>query len=282
MDFKADAFAALLGIEFSRRTDTGLVTTTRVEQKHLNPYRIAHGGIAYTLGCVTAQWSAAVCLNREMEVCAVSSQYLSSLALETAECESHLLFDGGDRCTYEVQVRNETGRICFSQQVTLRPRAVEAPGNMEFPRTIFPAGADVAPDPETGLRFPLLSPGPFCDVTQIYVLESSLDVTVMGADILPDTCDDCGAAHCGLVYTCCDTGVGAGSGLRGKMAVTVSSMMEYFRPATVGPVRAEARCIREGHTILYYQVTATDGEGVPIAAGQFCMHPKRELKELIR
>ena len=106
MEYRTDPFAAQLGIAFSRQTDTGIITTAVISEKHLNPYKIAHGGVAYTLGCVTAQWSAAVCRDREMEVSAVSSQYLAPLGLGPAECESRLLFADKGHCTYEVSVRD--------------------------------------------------------------------------------------------------------------------------------------------------------------------------------
>lgn len=280
MEYRTDPFAAQLGIAFSRQTDTGIITTAVISEKHLNPYKIAHGGVAYTLGCVTAQWSAAVCRDREMEVSAVSSQYLAPLGLGPAECESRLLFADKGHCTYEVSVRDGNGRLCFSQLVMLQPRETEKTVNRNFPRTIFPASEDVLPNPITGLRFPMQSPGPFCDMTQIYILDCGLDITTVGADILPKTSDDRGAAHCGLAYTCCDTGVGVASSLRGSLAVTVSSAMKYFRPAEVGPVRVTVQSVRAGHTILYYLVTAEDGTGTPVAAGQFCLHPKQELNGL--
>lgn len=280
MELRNDPFAQTLGIKLVRRTDTGVVTAAVIGEKHLNPYDIAHGGVAYTMGCVTAQWSAAVCLEREMEVDSVSSQYLAPLVLGGAECESRLLFSDEDHCTYAVSVRNERGQHCFSQLVTLRPQRAERPVNTVFSRTIFPATEQAEPNAITGLRFPLRSPGPFCDLTQVYILDCGADFASVGADILPETGDDCGAAHCGLVYACCDTGVGVASSMWGSLAVTVSSSMNYFRPAQTGPVRVTVQRIREGHTILYYQVLAVDGMGAPAAVGQFCLHPKQELNGL--
>lgn len=275
-----DPYAKLLNIEVSRVEDNGVVTTARIEKKHLNPYRIAHGGFAYTMGCVTAQVSAKLCLGRDMEVSVVSSQYLDSLVPGFATCQSRLLQESEFSCTYDVKVWDTAKKLCFSQLVTLRPMAERGDKKTKFPRTIIPA----EPDPAGGRRLPSLAPGAFCEISQIYVLDVQEEPLIrvrMGTDILPDTCDESGAAHCGLIYTCCDTCVGGTARQLGKASVTVSSVMTYFDAAVTGPVAVEAECIRKGNSILYFQVTAVDGTGKQVAAGQFCMHPKAGLMKIL-
>lgn len=281
MDFKTDPMARLLGVALAEQTPAGAVTAAVVERRHLNPYRIAHGGFAYTMGCVTAMAAAAVNLDRETEVSGVFSQYLSALEPGPARCTAELLFDDGENCTYRTQVGPAGGPPCFLQTVTLRPAANTGGARPILPPTIFPAGPDAPPDPVTGLRFPMLAPGPYCDLTQTYLLAREDDVHVLGADVLPQTADANGAAHCGLVYSLCDTGVGSMSGLIGKMAVTVSSAMTYFRPAFQGPVTTRVRCVRDGRTVTYFQTSVYDAAGAPVAAGQFCMHPMARLNALV-
>lgn len=275
-----DPYAKLLNIELSRVEGDGVVTTAKIEKKHLNPYRIAHGGFAYTMGCVTAQMAAALCLGRNMEVSVVTSQYLRSLVPGLATCQSSLLYESEHLCTYDVKVWDAAGELCFSQLVTLRPERARGEGKTEFPRTIIPA----EPDPEGGRRLPSLAPGAFCEISQIYVLDvqdGPPPSVCMGTDILPDTCDGSGAAHCGLIYTCCDTCVGGSARQFGKASVTVSSVMTYFDAAVTGPVKVRAKCVRNGNSILYFQVSATDGMGKQVAAGQFCMHPKPGLMKIL-
>lgn len=280
MTLEQDPMARLLGITLAGADSRGAVTEAVVERRHLNPYRIAHGGFPYTMGCVTAMAAAARLFGTKPEVTFVSGQYLSSLAPGPARCVSELLFHDEHGCTYQTRVGPAEGPPAFLQTVTLRPAQARAP-QAPAPRTIFPAGADTAPDPATGLRLPMLAPGAYCDLTQLYLLGQEGEVTLLGADLLPETSDGTGAAHCGLVYSLCDTGVGAASGFIGKIAVTVSSAVTYFRPAQSGPLTARVRCVRAGRAVTYFRTDVLDGAGGVIAAGQFCMHPKAELNSII-
>lgn len=281
MDLNTDPMARLLGIKAAERTAAGLVTTARVDKQHLNPYRIAHGGFAYTMGCVTATLSAARCLRRETEVAAVSSQYLAALNPGAARCESALIHDDGANCTYQIRLTDGAGRLCFSQTVTLRPAARTFCPPADRPRTLFPAGPDVPRHPRTQLRYPILAPGPYCELIQVYLTGLEGDTSIMGADLLPQTCDASGAAHPGLIYSVCDTGVGAASGLLGKIGVTISSAMTYFRPAVEGPLRVEVSALHMGHIVAYFEAAAWDAAGSIVAQGRFSMHPKGNITDLL-
>ena len=281
MDLNTDPMARLLRITAAEQTAVGMITTAQVNAQHLNPYRIAHGGFAYTMGCITAALSAARCLRRNTEVAAVSSQYLSALHPGTVRCESILIYDNGSDCTYQTRITDASGRLCFSQTVTLRSAGGSPAPPADRPRTIFPAGPEVPKDPRTQLRYPMLSPGPYCELIQVYLTGLEGDTTVMGADLLPQTCDASGAAHPGLIYSVCDTGVGAASGLFGKIGVTISSAMTYFRPAVAGPLRVEVSALRMGHIVAYFETTARDADGAIVAQGRFSLYPKGNIIDLL-
>lgn len=280
MPLRQDPMARLLGVTFAERTGAGIVTTAQVEPCHLNPYRIAHGGFAYTMGCVTAMGAARLCLGRNTEVAAVSSQYPAALELGAARCESTLISDDGANCTYEIQVTDPRGRLCFTQLVTLRPASLPEAPPPDRTRTIFPAGKDAPKDPRTGLRYPMLSPGAYCRVVGAYLTGLEGDVSIMGADILPETSDPYGAAHPGLLYSVCDTGVGAAAGLLDKIGVTVSSAMTYFRPAMDGPIRVEVSTLRMGRIVAYFDARVRDARDALCARGQFTLHPKGDITDL--
>lgn len=280
MPLSQDPMARLLGITFAERTGAGVVTAAQVETCHLNPYRIAHGGFAYTMGCVTAMLSARLCLGRDMTVYTAASQYPAALAVGPVRCESALVFSDASTCAYDIRVTNAAGILCFSQLVTLRDarRPDDLPASR--PRTIFPADETALKDPRTQTRLPLLSPGAFARLIPIYIMGIEGDRTVVAADILPQTCDAFGGAHPGLIYYACDTGLGTAAGLLNKIGVTVSSAMTYFRPAVHGPIRIEVSNLRMGRLVGYFEAVARDARGDVTAHGQFSMHPKGSIADL--
>ena len=271
-----DPFAKLIGMHIEEIGETSVTTSVVLQPAHLNPYNIAHGGVAYSMGCITAQLAGKLCRGREMEVESAACQYLSAMATAPVRCRAELV----ENTACRVEVWDGAGTLCFLQIIGLRPVEPLSESVPERARTIFPAGPDAPVDPVTGIAYPCpASGGGFERLTHIYIMGREENVTRMGTDILTETSDSRGAAHCGLIYTCCDTGIGVTGRMMGKNGVTVSSAIRYIRPAVVGPVFVETTCVRDGNTIMYFEAMVTDGNGDPVAVGQFTLHPMKVLKD---
>lgn len=269
-----DPFGKLMGMKVKEVTQTGVTTIIALEEKHMNPYGIVHGGVAYSMGCVTACLAAEFCLGRVMEVENASSQYLAQVTVSPMCCTAELLADVGEKAEYQVTVLDGKGTMCFYQIITLKPGRPIPDTLPEFHETLTPAGEDAPVHPLWGFALPHRSESEgFEGITNHFLMDIVDDTVEMAADIYPDTCDVWGGAHCGLIYTCSDSSMGVFSVIRKGAAVTVSSHMEYLRPCMVGPVVAHTHSVRQGKIIEYYQVEVTDGTGQIVAVGQFTLHP---------
>jgi len=173
---------------------------------------------------------------------------------------------------FRVYLRDGYGNLCMEQVITLKEVDYPAAKDVEFHQTIFPAGPEVEPDPELTIALPRLSVS-YPRKCHIYALEKGESGMIYGADLFPEMCNLYGAAHGGLIYTCCDVAAGGSvSFLKEKKPVTVSSSIHFLRSITEGPVRAEGKLVREGRTMYYYNVDVTDGAGKLSAVAQFVLH----------
>lgn len=266
-----DPFTRMLGLEVEEVWEDGLTARSKLKPDFCNTYSSAHGGYVYALGYTAAVLSAELCLGRRAVAVDVSNLYECSLMGAGARIGTKLVEAGREAMVYRVQVVNSADKLCLSQLVTLKDTDQPKAGLREFRQTIF-AGDENSPiDPVTGTFYPCLSVF-FAAVCHIHVLGRGEKGMIYGADICPDTCDGYGAAHSGLIYTCCDCAAGGSAALLlEKKPVTVSSSIHYLRSAMAGPVKAEARLIRAGKQLLFYDVDVTDGNGELIAVSHFVM-----------
>lgn len=266
-----DPMAQLLGLEVEQVGERGVTLRTELRSEFCNTYGFAHGGFVYTVGHITAAMSEKLCGQRSAVVVDASSQYLRSLTQGPVRAESELLRRGKEMSMYRVHVRDGRGNVCMEQIFTLKTVDYPAAPLQEFKQTIFPAGPETEPDPVLTIAVPKLSPG-FATFCHVYTMGRGENGMIYSADLFPETCNLYGAAHGGLIYTCCDTVVGGSAAfLLEKKPVTVSSSVQYLRSITQGPVRAEASVTRAGRQLLYYNVDVTDGTGKLSAVAQFVL-----------
>lgn len=266
-----DPMAGLLGVAVESVLPDGIVTRSQVRPDFCNTYSLTHGGYLYALGHITAALSAKLCLGRSAVVVDVTSQYLQPLRTSPARGESQLLRSGRELMVWRVRILDGDGVECLRQTVLLKEVDFPAAAEPVFPVTIHPAAPEAAVDPVTGVAYPRLSTF-FGGVCHAHILGRGADGMVYGADLYPDTTNLYGAAHGGMIYTCCDCAAGGSAAfLLGRQAVTVSSTIRYLRSITTGPVRAEVHLVRQGGTLLFYDVDVTDGNGVLSATAQFVL-----------
>ena len=266
-----DSLAKIVAFEVLETRENGLLTRAENKKEFCNAYGFAHGGFVYTVGHLAAIASAEVCLNRKTVVTEASCEYLASLTGAYAYAETELLRAGGTRIEYRVSIRDDKNRECFKQIIILKEVAhAEVTVSGKQP-TLFVSKEGDPVDEVTGLAYPRLSPF-FATTCHCFMSgrgESGLKYSV---DLLDDVYDVYGTAHGGAIYTCCDACAGGSMAmLLEKRPVTVSSSIHFLRPATEGPVTVEAKLIRNGKQLVFYDLDITDANGVLVGVAQFIM-----------
>ena len=266
-----DPFCSLIGLEVEEVREDGLTTRAKLKKEFCNTYSSAHGGFVYAVGHTSAVLSAELCLGRHAVVVDASNQYECSLMVSPARVKTRLIRAGREIIVYRVQVRDGKGKLCLSQIITLKEVDYPQAQPREFPQTIVPGNENSPVDPVTDIYYPRLSVF-FSSICHIYVLGRGERGMIYGADIYPETSNAYGAAHGGMIYTCCDSASGGSAAfLLSKKPVTVSSSIHYLRSAMEGPVKAEAKLVRAGKNLLFYDVDITDGNDELVAIAQFVM-----------
>ena len=74
-----------------------------------------------------------------------------------------------------------------------------------------------------------------------------------------------GAAHGGYIFGLADTAAGIAAMTDGRTAVTISSNIDYLKPAKTSKLKAIATCIKNGKTISFFEVKIYDEENNLIA-----------------
>lgn len=268
----SDPFAQKLGLTVDELREDGLIAKVNIHPDFCNTYLAAHGGFACAIGQIAAVLSAEFCLGRQTVAKDVSNMYECSLMGKTARVRTKLVEANTDSMAYQVRVLDAKGKLCLSQIVTLRDRESPRETLREFPQTIFAAEESAPLDPVTGVAYPHPSVF-FPAICGIHVLGRGEKGLIYGVDVRADSCDAYGAAHSGLIYTLCDSVTGGSAAfLLEKKPVTVSSSIHYIRSAWVNPISAEARLVRSGKQLLFYDVTVSDGNGQPVAVSHFVLH----------
>lgn len=74
-----------------------------------------------------------------------------------------------------------------------------------------------------------------------------------------------GAAHGGYIFGLADTAAGIATMTDGRTAVTISSNINYLKPAETSTIKAVASCIKKGKTISFFEVKIYDDKDNLIA-----------------
>lgn len=77
-------------------------------------------------------------------------------------------------------------------------------------------------------------------------------------------CNGMGVAHGGAIFTLVDMAFAALSNASGIYCANAQTSISYLEPGRIGPLRGEARCIRQGR-ISVYEIHVTGGKGTLIA-----------------
>lgn len=72
----------------------------------------------------------------------------------------------------------------------------------------------------------------------------------------------------GAIFTLADYAFGVAANTPVSNSVTLSSNISFTRPAKGPTLFAEAKCIKNGRTICFFQIEVTDSEGRTIATAQ--------------
>lgn len=88
----------------------------------------------------------------------------------------------------------------------------------------------------------------------------------------PEVLNPLGNFHGGAIYTLCDVAAGTAAASRGRVAVTLSSAMNYMRPGHSDEgLLAKTKELKCGRTTAVYSVDVYQGARL-IANGQFTMY----------
>lgn len=266
-----DPMAQRIGLRVTEVRANGIVTQAVNKPEFCNLYGFAHGGFIYTMGHISAVLSAQICLGRKCIVADASCEYPASLCGTVAVAETELLRAGGSTIVYRVKIYDGSHKLCFVQMVTLRETHAEEVENPGTPRIIIPAQPGTPVDPVTGIAYPKRSTT-FAGENHVYIMGRGESGMLHGLELQADVCNCYGAGHGGAVYTMCDASAcGSMKILLGRNPVTVSSAIHYLAPAMNGPLIAEAKLLRAGRQLVYYDIDITDADGVLVAAAQFTL-----------
>lgn len=74
-----------------------------------------------------------------------------------------------------------------------------------------------------------------------------------------------GAAHGGYIFGLADTAAGIAAMTEGRIAVTISSNIDYLKAAKTSKLKAIATCTKNGKTISFFEVKIYDEEETLVA-----------------
>lgn len=86
-----------------------------------------------------------------------------------------------------------------------------------------------------------------------------------------------GTAHGGSLFTLADNAFGRGCIAAGLLCVTAQASISYLRPGLVGPLRADAKPVKIGRSLVVYEVEIFDGGAKLLAKAVFTGHIQKHL-----
>ena len=103
------------------------------------------------------------------------------------------------------------------------------------------------------------------ELTGIIIDEVREDYAKCSMEIYPQHLNANGFVMGGAIFTLADFAFAAASNTEEKNSVSLSSTIEYFRPAKGSVLYAEAVCKKGGRQVGFYEITVTDEEGKKVA-----------------
>lgn len=103
------------------------------------------------------------------------------------------------------------------------------------------------------------------ELTGIIIDEIREDYARCSLKIRPEHLNANGLVMGGAIFTLADFAFAAASNTETRKSVSLSSTIEYFRPAGVGTLYAEAVCKKGGRQVGFYEITVRDESGKKIA-----------------
>jgi uncharacterized protein (TIGR00369 family) len=111
----------------------------------------------------------------------------------------------------------------------------------------------------------------FDDAVGTHILEASGDRVVAELRVRPEHHQPSGIVHGGVHATLVETTASVGASLwlgEGRYAMGISNHTDFLRPVREGTLRVVAEPIQRGRTMQLWQVSITDQQQRPIAAGR--------------
>jgi acyl-CoA thioesterase len=103
------------------------------------------------------------------------------------------------------------------------------------------------------------------ELTGIIIDEVREDYAKCSMKVRPEHLNANGFVMGGAIFTLADFAFAAASNTEDRNSVSLSSTIEYFRPAKGRELYAEAVCKKGGRQVGFYEMTVTDEEGKKIA-----------------
>ena len=114
---------------------------------------------------------------------------------------------------------------------------------------------------------------PFCRRLGIYVKEIREGYARVTKTVEEDDFNPVEVPHGGVYFSMADTACGNAMASHGVYAVTVSASYNFFRSAKAGDhLTAEAREVKSGRTICFYEVEIRDQAGTLLGNGSFTFY----------
>lgn len=123
--------------------------------------------------------------------------------------------------------------------------------------------------------FPLAE---FCNL-EIHEIERGHAVGTVHLD-LDRHANPNGVLHGGVLFTAVDTTMGAATQSvlePGQICATIEVQVRFFRPVTVGTLRADTEVVNQGRKVVHLLSRVSDGDGrhVALAVGSFAVLDNR-------
>ncbi len=103
------------------------------------------------------------------------------------------------------------------------------------------------------------------ELTGIIIDEVRENYAKCSMKVRPEHLNANGFVMGGAIFTLADFAFAAASNTEERNSVSLSSTIEYFRPAKGRELYAEAVCKKGGRQVGFYEMTVTDEEGKKIA-----------------
>lgn len=106
----------------------------------------------------------------------------------------------------------------------------------------------------------------------IQIIELDEGCATASLNLVPEVLNPLGMAHGGTIFTLCDVAAGTAAASRGRVAVTLSSSIDYYKPGKAGETLiARATERKHGRTTNVYHVEVQDTQGTHVADARFIM-----------